>query len=43
MYAKLEYFNPLSSVKDRLAVAVIEHAEQTGQLQPGQTVVEATR
>jgi len=42
MYAKLEYFNPLASVKDRLAVAVIEDAEKTGKLKPGQTVVEAT-
>jgi len=42
IYAKCEFFNPLSSVKDRLALAVIEHAEATGQLKPGQTVVEAT-
>lgn len=42
IYAKCEYFNPLSSVKDRLALAIVEHAEQTGQLKPGQTVVEAT-
>lgn len=42
LYAKCEYFNPLSSVKDRLAFAVIDHGEKTGALQPGQTVVEAT-
>ncbi|KAJ1452585.1 cysteine synthase CysK [Pelagophyceae sp. CCMP2097] len=42
VYAKLEYFNPLSSVKDRLAVSIIEEAERSGALQPGQTVVEAT-
>jgi cysteine synthase A len=42
MYAKCEFFNPLSSVKDRLAIAIIEDAERRGTLQPGQTVVEAT-
>ncbi|MBA2564730.1 MAG: cysteine synthase A [Gemmatimonadetes bacterium] len=42
MYAKCEAFNPLSSVKDRLAIAIIEDAERRGTLQPGQTVVEAT-
>jgi cysteine synthase A len=42
MYVKCEYFNPLSSVKDRLAIAIIEDAEQSGALKPGQTVVEAT-
>jgi cysteine synthase A len=42
MYAKCEFFNPLSSVKDRLAIAIIEDAERTGKLKPGQTVVEAT-
>lgn len=42
VYAKLEYFNPLSSVKDRLALAVIEDAEKNGKLKPGDTVVEAT-
>jgi cysteine synthase A len=42
MYVKCEYFNPLSSVKDRLAFAIIDDAEKTGALQPGQTVVEAT-
>src|SRR5579863_10172154 len=42
LYAKCEFFNPLSSVKDRLAVAIIEDAERTGTLKPGQAVVEAT-
>ena len=42
IYAKLEAFNPMSSVKDRLAIAVIEDAEKKGLLKPGQTVVEAT-
>ena len=42
MYVKCEFFNPLASVKDRLAIAIIEHAERTGALSPGQTVVEAT-
>ncbi len=42
LYAKAEYFNPLASVKDRLAVSIIEEAERDGSLKPGQTVVEAT-
>jgi cysteine synthase A len=42
LYAKLESFNPMGSVKDRLALGVIEDAERTGRLKPGQTVVEAT-
>jgi cysteine synthase len=42
LYVKCEFFNPLSSVKDRLAIAIIEDAERTGKLKPGQTVVEAT-
>jgi cysteine synthase A len=42
LYVKLEAFNPMGSVKDRLALGVIEHAERTGALKPGQTVVEAT-
>ncbi len=42
IYVKAEFFNPLSSVKDRLAISVIEHAERRGTLAPGQTVVEAT-
>jgi cysteine synthase A len=42
MYVKLEAFNPLGSVKDRLAIGIIEHAERNGLIQPGQTVIEAT-
>jgi len=42
LYVKIEAFNPLGSVKDRLALGVIEDAEQRGELKPGQTVVEAT-
>ena len=42
LYVKIEAFNPLGSVKDRLALGVIEDAERSGQLKPGQTVVEAT-
>ncbi len=42
LYVKAEYFNPAASVKDRLAVSIIEEAERSGKLRPGQTVVEAT-
>jgi len=42
MYVKCEFFNPMASVKDRLAIAIIENAEQRGELKPGQTVIEAT-
>src|SRR6266705_6512901 len=42
LYVKCEFFNPAASVKDRLAIAIIEGAEQSGALKPGQTVVEAT-
>jgi len=42
LYVKAEFFNPASSVKDRLAVGIIEEAERSGALTPGQTVVEAT-
>jgi cysteine synthase A len=42
LYVKCEFFNPASSVKDRLAIAIIEDAERRGTLKPGQTVVEAT-
>ena len=42
IYAKCEYFNPLSSVKDRLALSIIETAEKEGKLTPGDTVIEAT-
>src|SRR6476661_3147884 len=42
LFVKLESFNPLGSVKDRLALGIIEAAEKSGELKPGQTVVEAT-
>src|SRR5271170_6269498 len=42
LYVKIEAFNPMGSVKDRLALGVIEDAEKKGTLKPGQTVVEAT-
>jgi cysteine synthase A len=42
LYAKLEAFNPMGSVKDRLALGIIEDAERRGRLKPGQTVIEAT-
>ena len=42
MYVKAEFFNPAASVKDRLALNIIEAAERAGTLRPGQTVVEAT-
>ena len=42
VYAKLEAFNPMGSVKDRIALAMIEAAERSGELKPGQTVIEAT-
>lgn len=42
LYVKVEAFNPMSSVKDRLALGVIEDAERKGRLKPGQTVIEAT-
>jgi cysteine synthase A len=42
VYVKVESFNPMASVKDRMARAVIEKAEASGELQPGQTVIEAT-
>jgi len=42
LYVKAEYFNPASSVKDRLALSIINEAEANGTLKPGQTVVEAT-
>ena len=42
MYVKAEFFNPAASVKDRLALNIIEAAERAGTLSPGQTVVEAT-
>jgi cysteine synthase len=42
IYVKCEFFNPMASVKDRLAIGIIEDAERRGELRPGQTVVEAT-
>src|SRR5437868_8697491 len=42
LYVKVEAFNPLGSVTDRLALGVIEAAERSGALKPGQTVIEAT-
>ena len=42
LYVKIEAFNPLGSVKDRLALGIIEDAERSGALKPGQTVIEAT-
>lgn len=42
MYVKAEFFNPAASVKDRLAISIVEEAEKSGALKPGQTVVEAT-
>ncbi len=42
LYAKIEAFNPMGSVKDRLALGIIEDAEKSGDLKPGQTVIEAT-
>lgn len=42
LYVKLEYFNPLGSVKDRLAIAIVDAAEKSGALKAGGTIVEAT-
>ena len=42
VYVKVEAFNPMGSVKDRMARAIIEDAERSGALKPGQTVIEAT-
>ena len=42
LYVKAEFFNPMASVKDRLALAIIDDATRTGSLKPGQTVIEAT-
>lgn len=42
VYVKLEYFNPGSSVKDRIALAMVEQAEEDGSLKPGDTIVEPT-
>ena len=42
LFVKIESFNPMASVKDRLALGIIEDAEKSGDLKPGQTVIEAT-
>ncbi len=42
VYAKIEYFNPAGSVKDRVGLAILEDAERTGRIKPGGTIVEAT-
>lgn len=42
IYAKLEYFNPLGSIKDRIAFAMIETAEKSGRIKPGDTIIEPT-
>ncbi|WP_169090295.1 cysteine synthase A [Paenibacillus sp. PL91] len=42
IYLKLEFFNPGSSVKDRIAISIIEEAEREGKLKPGDTIIEAT-
>ncbi|HSM30542.1 MAG TPA: cysteine synthase A [Woeseiaceae bacterium] len=42
IYVKVESFNPMASVKDRLAFAIVNDAQESGELEPGQTVVEAT-
>src|SRR5688500_18067111 len=42
LYVKIEAFNPMGSVKDRLALGIIEDAERSGRLRPGQVVIEAT-
>ena len=42
VYLKLEYMNPGSSVKDRIALAMIEAAEEDGKLKPGDTIIEPT-
>ncbi len=42
LYVKCEFFNPLSSIKDRMGMGIIEDAEQRGLISPGDTVIEAT-
>ncbi|MBE6530247.1 MAG: cysteine synthase A [Ruminococcaceae bacterium] len=42
IYAKMEYFNPAGSIKDRIAKAMIEDAEQSGKLKPGSVIIEPT-
>ena len=42
VFAKLEFYNPSSSVKDRIGIAMVDAAERSGQLKPGGTIIEAT-
>ncbi len=42
VYAKLEFYNPTSTIKDRIGIAMVDAAEKSGQLQPGGTIIEAT-
>ena len=42
VFAKLEFYNPTSTVKDRIGIAMVDAAEKSGQLKPGGTIVEAT-
>ena len=42
VYAKLEFYNPTNTVKDRIGIAMVDAAEASGQLKPGGTIVEAT-
>ena len=42
VFAKVEYFNPGGSVKDRIGIGIIEEAEREGRLKPGGTIVEST-
>ena len=42
VFAKLEFYNPTSTVKDRIGIAIVDAAEKSGQLKPGGTIIEAT-
>jgi len=42
VYAKLEFYNPTSTVKDRIGIAMVDAAEASGELKPGGTIIEAT-
>ena len=42
VFAKLEFYNPTSTVKDRIGIAMVDAAEKSGQLKPGGTIIEAT-